>query len=157
MPQDAGCVLVSLPCLAPFVVQHSFNGLQLPASYLLSALDAVLSSCKQQYNLQPDSSPAAAAQQLLPVQGISCSVDLQLVAVAVEQHPLGGVWGRVGLVQRVSNVLHAAAVLQAEQQGSCYRWGIFLQVCIHTLVWKCFFQSMRNGAAHVLRGSCCCL
>jgi hypothetical protein len=126
MPQDAGRELVSLPCFAPFEVQRSFNGLQLPASYLLSALAAVLSSCKlqqQQHSLavQPDSSPGSAAQQLLPLQGGSCSVDLQLVAVAVEQHPLGGAWGRVGLVQRVSNVLQAAAVLQAAQHSSGYR------------------------------------
>jgi hypothetical protein len=123
MPQDATRVLVSLPCLTPVVVQRSFEGLQLPASYLLSALAAALSSCKlmQQLKLQPDSSPGSAAQLLLPLQGCCCSVDLQLVAVAVEQHPCGSAWGRVGLVQRVSNVLQTAAVLQAEQQGAGYR------------------------------------
>jgi hypothetical protein len=142
MPHDACRVLVALPCFEPCLIQHSFNSLQLPASYLLSALASALVSCKQQEQHQQyyQQSPGTAAQQLLPSQGLSCRVDLQLVAVAVEQHPQGSAWGRVGLVQRVSNMLHGAAVLQAEQHGDSYR-------CAYACVCYCMYFAL----------SCCIL
>jgi hypothetical protein len=93
------------------LVDEDFNALQLPAGYLQAALAPAL---EQQHRM------------LLPEPGCCCCVDLQLVDVSVEQHPLGQQHGCVACVKMFSNILPGMATLQTQQDGSC-RYGVRFQ------------------------------
>jgi hypothetical protein len=107
---DAGTFLVALqPSWQPVAVCEGFTSLQLPAEQLQAALAEALPAGHQQQQL------------LLPAPGCSCDVDLQLVAISHQTHPLNQRHGSVGRVQQLSNVIEGGAVLQAQQDGSSYR------------------------------------
>jgi hypothetical protein len=103
---DDGTFLVSLqPSWQPIHIDESFMFLQLPASHLLASLEA----------------DSFGEHQQLLAPGACCAVDLQLVVVSVQAHPLGQGHGCVGAVQRLSNVIEGGATLQAQPDGSSYR------------------------------------
>lgn len=121
MPPDlgpaAGAFLVALqPSWQQIVIDEGFSCLHLPASHLLAALSAAVTAGQHQQQ-----QPGDKASSLLPGPGLSCAVDLQLVAVTVEGHPLVQQHGCVGAVQQLSNVMEGAAVLQAQPDCSGYR------------------------------------
>jgi hypothetical protein len=113
----AGTFLISLqPNWQPVQIDESLSFLQLPASHLLASLGLNVSAGQQQQQ-----SLQERRQALLPAPGASCAVDLQLVVVSVQDHPLGQGQGWVGAVQRLSNVIEGGATLQAQPDGNNYR------------------------------------
>jgi hypothetical protein len=90
-------------------VNEELSALQLPAGYLQAALAASLQH--QQLAQQQELA-------LLPSPGCSCFVDVQLIDVGIEQHPMGQQYGCVGCVNKFSNVIPSLAELQAHQDGS---------------------------------------
>jgi hypothetical protein len=111
----AGPFLVSLQrSWQPFKVSNSFASLHLPASQLKAGQAADVQS--QQHLHAGD-----AVQRMLPAAGSFCVVDLQLVAVSVESHPLDQGHRAMACVQQLSNVIDGVAVLQALPDGQTYR------------------------------------
>jgi hypothetical protein len=109
---------VALPQFQRCTVDSDCSSIQIPAPYLQTRLASV----HQQASQLQQQRGAAWAELLPSSSGAPVIVDVQLVSLTVELHPLSQAYSVVATVQQLSKIIPGSGELAADGCGS-YRWA----------------------------------